>query len=285
MANISQERKIVAIAMFISFLLIFSLTLAPASPWNLCKLKKAVTTATVAAGLSFGAAPGAHAAGALPNRDIYFGVGCYWHVMHEFVQTEQNVLGRGTKEVTSAAGYGGSKLVGKDSNRPDNKKGVVCYHNLMGVGDYGSLGYGEVVGMDLPKTEGAMRAFAKEYFSLFKNGDRPDLGDRGLEYRSLIGLPGGMNSPLFKALEEEAVSAGQKLVAGKGGDTDTSGKKIVWIYDSDEFPFRQAEIYHQFHDGFMPGEQYPQAYNDLAREAYFDGRIEPTGCPDSIPRG
>ena len=134
----------------------------------------------------------------LPNRDVYFGVGCYWHVMHEFVQTEQNVLGRSTKEVTSAAGYGGSKLVGKDSNRPDNKKGVVCYHNLMGVGDYGSLGYGEVVGMDLPKTEESMRAFAKEYFSLFKNGDRPDLGDRGLEYRSLIGLPSGVEEPSFQ---------------------------------------------------------------------------------------
>ena len=34
-------------------------------------------------------------------------------------------------------------------------------------------------------------AFAEEYFKLFKNGDRPDLGDRGAEYRSLIGLPGG----------------------------------------------------------------------------------------------
>ena len=33
--------------------------------------------------------------------------------------------------------------------------------------------------------------FAEEYFKLFKNGDRPDLGDRGAEYRSLIGLPGG----------------------------------------------------------------------------------------------
>ena len=136
----------------------------------------------------------------------------------------------------------------------------------------------------MPKTEGTMKAFAKEYFSLFKKGDRPDLGDRGLEYRSLVGLPGGMSNPLFKVLEEEATNAGQKLVAGKGGDKDTSGKKMVWIYDSDEFPFRQAEIYHQFHDGFMSGEQYPQTYNDLANEAYLDGRIEATGCPDSTPR-
>ena len=265
--------------------LLLVLVLVPVDSWNMSRFKQKATASALGLSIALGAAPGAHAAGPLPARDVYFGVGCYWHVMHEFVQTEQNVLGRGMKEVTSAAGYGGSKLVGKDSNRPDNKKGVVCYHNLMGVGDYGSLGYGEVVGMDLPKTEGAMKAFAKEYFSLFKNGDRPDLGDRGLEYRSLIGLPGGMSNPLFKVIEEEATSAGQKLVAGKQGDKDTSGKKIVQIYDSDEFPFRQAEIYHQFHDGFMPGEQYPQTYNDLAKEAYFDGRIEATGCPDSIPRG
>lgn len=244
-----------------------------------------VGPAAVAAGIMFGGASNALATdgGNLPNRDIYFGVGCYWHVMHEFVQTEQNVLGRGEKQVTAAAGYGGSTKVGKNSNRPDDTKGVVCYHNLMGVGDYGGLGYGEVVGMDLPKNEEVMRSFAKEYFSLFRNGDRPDLGDRGLEYRSLVGLPGGMTNPLFKPLEDEATKVGLKLVQGVEGDKDTSGKKTVQIYDSDKFPFRQAEIYHQFHDGFMPGEQYPQSYNNLAKEAYKDGRIVATGCPDSIP--
>ena len=247
-------------------------------------IHKKVGPALLAGGMMVGGASNALADGSnLPNRDIYFGVGCYWHVMHEFVQAEQNVLGRGEQQVTAAAGYGGSTKVGKNSNRPDDSKGVVCYHNLMGVGDYGSLGYGEVVGMDLPKNEEVMRSFAKEYFSLVRNGDRPDLGDRGLEYRSLVGLPGGMTNPLFKPLEEEATKVGLKIVEGVGGDKDTSGKKMVWIYNSDKFPFKQAEIYHQFHDGFMPGEQYPQSYNNLAKEAYKDGRIVATGCPDSIP--
>lgn len=58
---------------------------------------------------------------------------------------------------------------------------------------------------------------------------------------------------------------------------------MVWVMDSDKFPFRQAEIYHQFHgsyfycfslsviimsirlDGFMPGEQYPESYNSLVQ--------------------
>ncbi len=248
--------------------------------------RKVLAPALISSGLLFGGTTGSSAINAddlLPNRDIYFGVGCYWHVMHEFVQAEQNLLGRGEKQVTSAAGYGGSTKVAKNPNRPDDKSGVVCYHNLMGVGDYGSLGYGEVVGMDLPKNEDVVRGFAKEYFSLFRNGDRPDLGDRGLEYRSLIGLPGGVSSPLYGPLEEEATKVGLKLVAGRGGDSDTSGKRMVWVYDSKEFPFKQAEIYHQFHDGFMPGEQYPQSYNNLAKEAFKDGRLVPTGCPDSIP--
>jgi hypothetical protein len=200
---------------------------------------KVIAPAVIATGLLSGGVGSALASdiSSPPNRDVYFGVGCFWHVMHEFVQTEQNVLGRGSKQITSAAGYGGSNRVGKNTNRPDDKQGVVCYHNLMGVGDYGKLGYGEVVGMELPdSSEGesvVFRAFAKEYFSLFKNGDRPDQGDRGLEYRSLIGLPGGVKSPMYAVLQEEAAKVpggGLKLLEGRGGDADTSGKRTVWVY-------------------------------------------------------
>jgi hypothetical protein len=36
------------------------------------------------------------------NKDIslYFGVGCFWHVQHEFVETERRVLGRTDTELT-----------------------------------------------------------------------------------------------------------------------------------------------------------------------------------------
>jgi hypothetical protein len=34
----------------------------------------------------------------------------------------------------------------------------------------------------------------------------------------------------------------------------------------------------------MPGEQYPQSYNEQAREAFLDARLLPTGCPDSLPK-
>ena len=149
-----------------------------------------------------------------------------------------------------------------------------------------------------------------------------------------------MNSELLPALRDAAKSKGVTLLEGKGNDKDTLGKKIVWVMDTQSFPFYQAEIYHQFHgkneqqraaltthhrkllsppilchaclqksnnflaschlkfqerskenyfisftrtaspDGFMPGEQYPQSYNSLARGAVADGRIGRTGCPE-----
>ena len=71
-------------------------------------------------------------------------MGCFWHVQHEFVDAERSLLGRGDDQLTALAGYAGGKQTGKDTNRPGNKEGIVCYHNLQGVADYGKLGYGEV---------------------------------------------------------------------------------------------------------------------------------------------
>ena len=178
---------------------------------------------------------GAHPSAASDSIPVYFGVGCFWHVQHEFVTAEKSILGRSNKEVTALAGYAG----GKNNDR-------VCYHNLQGVADYGSLGHGEVVSMSLPQEK--VGDFAREYFKLFDaNGDRPDKLDLGLEYRSLLGLPGGASSPYFKAVEDAANERGIKLVAGKGSDADTLGKRMAWVMDSDKFPFYRAEVYHQFH--------------------------------------
>jgi hypothetical protein len=65
--------------------------------------------------------------------------------------------------------------------------------------DYGKYGHGEVVSMKIPQNK--FKEFAAVYASLFdKNGDRPDKGDRGPEYRHLVGIPGGADSPLFETL-------------------------------------------------------------------------------------
>ena len=46
-----------------------------------------------------------------------------------------------------------------------------------------------------------LKDFADIYFGVFVNGARPDIGDRGSAYRHLIGLPDGVNSPLYNDLK------------------------------------------------------------------------------------
>lgn len=219
------------------------------------------------------------------NQEVYFGVGCFWHVQHEFVEAEKSILNRQNNELTSYAGYAGGTKVGKDVNHPDNNDGVVCYHNMMGIGDYGKLGHTEVVNMNIPIN--TISSFADTYFKLYgSDSERPDKGDRGTEYRSVIGLPGGIESPYLKDVQLSLDRSGKKLklVSGLGNDKDTLGKGIVYVMDNsnNKFPFYPGEIYHQFHDGFMPGEQYPQSYNSIAKTLYDQGKIKFTGCPDNL---
>jgi len=204
---------------------------------------------------------------------VYFGVGCFWHIQHEFVQAERDLLNRNDHQLTSKAGYAGGKAA--------DAEGRVCYHNFQFVADYGKLGHGEVVGMELP--ENKIADFAKVYFSLFdpRTKDRVDPGDRGGEYRSLLGLPGGTSHTVYPAIEAAAQDAGFRLEQGKGNDPDTFGKQLVYVYDSNKFPFYQGEVYHQYHNDFQ-SPPYGKAYNKLADLALEEGRIKTTGCPDRV---
>lgn len=169
--------------------------------------------------------------------DVYFGVGCYWHIQHEFVEAERKILSRSDDQLTSRTGYAGGTAT--------DKEGRVCYHNMKSIADYGKLGHGEVVGMTIPENQ--IGSFAQEYFNLFTaKGERVDPMDRGGEYRSLLGLPGGTQHPMYKEVAAAAEAKGMTLEAGKGNDPDTLGRKLVYVYDTAKFPFYQAEVYHQF---------------------------------------
>lgn len=199
--------------------------------------------------------------------EVYFGQGCFWHVQHMFAEKELEDLSRATKTLTAVSGYAGG----------ETKK--VCYHNREGAPDYGKLGHTEVVNVSIPEEK--VQSFAKFYFdsataSPFGRNDPQDLGG---EYRSAIGLPGGVESPLYeqvKAANKDRV----KLVAGAGGDPDTLMKNTVYVYDSDKFPFVQGEAYHQFHDDMR--EKYSDQYKRMKAVFKMDGRLKPTNaaCPD-----
>ena len=205
--------------------------------------------------------------------DVYFGCGCFWHVQHEFVEAERKILGRSDDEITARAGYAGGRAGALD--------GKVCYHNAANIADYGKLGHAEVVSLRIPANK--FYDFAVEYCNLFdKDGLRPDqFGDRGTEYRNLVGIPGGKSSPLAELLVKASVSSGDKLdfAVGRGDDKDLP--KVSFIMDTKDYPSFVAEQYHQFHDGFNFGENYPNSYNSLA--ATFAKKGEDFGqCPNGM---
>lgn len=200
--------------------------------------------------------------------NMYFGQGCFWHVQHEFIKSEAK-LGRTPDNFTALSGYAGGKQVGD--------KGIVCYHNMAFAPDYGQMGHTEVVNVSVPADK--IGDFAKEYFDAavkYPFG-RADPQDRGTEYRSAIGLPGGMDGPLFKQVE--AANNGRlELLKGEGNDSDTVFTKKVWIYDSNKFPFHQGEVYHQFHDDMM--ERYSQSYHKIKDGMVKAGKLQEVGCPE-----
>lgn len=200
---------------------------------------------------------------------MYVGQGCFWHVQHEVVKQEASDLGRQPTEITALSGYAGGTEVGGN--------GEVCYHNMAMAPDYGRMGHTEVVNVSVP--EGKVGAFAKAYFDAAAKYPfgRADPQDRGTEYRSAIGIPGGMDGPLFK--DVEAANNGRlQLVRGQGNDADTVGTKKVWIYDSNSFPFHQGEIYHQFHDDML--ERYSQEYHKLKKVLVGQGTVQKVACPE-----
>jgi len=125
--------------------------------------------------------------------------------------------------------------------------------------------------------------FAEEYCKLFdKDGFRPDQsGDRGTEYRNLVGIPGGKSSPLAQLLVKASLATGDKLdfAVGKGDDKDLP--KVSFIMDTADFPSYVAEQYHQFHDGFKLDENYPGSYNSLASKFAKKGEDFGT-CPNGM---
>jgi hypothetical protein len=117
---------------------------------------------------------------------------------------EDKILGRDGNTFTSVVGYAGGSKAGSD--------GKVCYHNLLMDSDYGRLGHTEVVAVRVP--EDRLLFFCEQYLRLFNSaGVRADPQDRGGEYRSAVGLPGGFNNPAVAVMQDFAgyVLAGPRL--------------------------------------------------------------------------
>ena len=171
----------------------------------------------------------------------------------------------------------------------------VCYHTNDASRDYGPLGHAEAVRvtLDAANATAQLDALARDFFASFSgpvgHRRRPDPGDRGTPYRSFVGLPGGVDSPLYVTLARRNTwrmdlkrGVGGPAVSGvRAGDADEPN--TVWIIDSNRFPFYPGEVYHQFHCNFFPSEgmPYPSTYViDLWHDLQRTGQLQRTGCPE-----
>ena len=64
-----------------------------------------------------------------------------------------------------------------------------------------------------------------------------------------------MRNPLYEKLRESAKANGMNVtfMQAFGDEPDSLNKGVIWVYDSEIFPFYQAEVYNQFKDGTKSG--------------------------------
>lgn len=219
-----------------------------------------------------------------PGLSVYWGNGCFWHTQYDTVLVEWDAQGafrRNFSDITSLVGYAGGRFQAAD--------GKVCYHGLPGT-DYSRMGHSEAVEVRLdamtgPVARAQLAALAHVYFHEgFQDHEgkrlRKDPQDMGPEYRNVIGLPGGMDSELFDIIQEQNVFD-MPLLRGQGGTRgDTEDEYVVYVYDSNEFPFFRGESYHQFHKNTVVQRPVPYNYTATLKQAQRQaGRLDDLGCP------
>ena len=117
-------------------------------------------------------------------------------------------------KISAVAGYAGAKRVGPG--------GLVCYIGAQVYTIYEGLGYAQVVQVTLRAKENPQfydpQNEKNEFRALMDNFFAAGAATTpGYQYRSCIGLPGGMLSPLYRIVQQANVR-NMNLVVGQGED-------------------------------------------------------------------
>ena len=99
----------------------------------------------------------------------------------------------------------------------------------------------------------------------------------------VVGLPGGVHSPLYQVFAAANTYGMILKTSATGGDPDDLN--TVWVYDSAAFPYYDGEVYHQCHCDFRmsSGMPYPARYTrDVWAAKKALGEFVPTGCPEDV---
>merc|ERR1719330_1728426 len=105
----------------------------------------------------------------------------------------------------------------------------------------------------------------------------------GPEYRNVIGLPGGMDNAEWWPLIEAANIHQMPLIRGAGGPgSDSEDDHVVYVYDTEQYPFFRGEASHQFHANTVIGRAVPASYTRTLRKTQQElGRLDALpSCPE-----
>ena len=211
------------------------------------------------------------------SLNIYLGNGCFWGRQHDIItEVEQHLWQRPTSALSTIGGYAGGH------------SSYSCYYNSKNTSIYSDNGDAEVIQIYLdstsPSFDSQLFQLFSHYFTSFiplddknKTFGREDIYDWGNGYRALIGFPGGIKNETIMSQIKKANLHSMTLLQGSGSDSDTFGKNQVYIMDSSNFPFKQAELCLQFHNN-QTG-TYPESYHDIKNSFMTDGKIKKTMCP------
>ena len=229
---------------------------------------------------------GRHVQSKRPNRtvQIYLANGCYWERQWAYyeVETTHPAFSRSDANFSAKVGYAGGTRAGNGA--------PVCYHSG-DARDYSRIGMAEAtrVVLDRSNAENQMKALARDFST-------PSLAHLANERARILGTgarPTGqwsacraahlrLSTPIFAAEN----TFNMQLNPGRGGDADALN--VVYVYDSDLFPFFDGEVYHQAHCNFFmsSGMPYPKTYTagvwsqHKAGGGYYGNLWTPTGCPE-----
>ena len=215
-----------------------------------------------------------------PKADHFiFGSGCFWGRQHDMVRLEQQKWARTPSEVTTVGGYFGGITSASEQQ--------ACYYNQHDINVYSEEGHGEVLRLDidisnLKEDSSNLKDAFQTYFSSFVRASstvytREDYFDIGSGYRALIGFQGGYHNDTIMKILQQVDPHHTNFTEAKGDDADTLYNNQIWIYDTRNYTFHQAELCLQFHNN-QTG-RYSAAYHDLKQSLVKDGKLIATNCP------
>jgi len=191
-----------------------------------------------------GSAPGPRPGWCSSFISVYFGSACAQLTQRDLISVERRPpFSRSMDSVTAKVGYATGRSI------PEGYS--VCYYNAPLESYYEDYAYAQVVEvlLDIKNETSQFAAVFSEYFNIVAEISTNLKSSAFLRRkRNVVGVPGGFDGPYKNMLE--SISTSRLPLAQGDRDLTWFDDSVVYVYDSDEFPFFLGETYTQWHDNF-----------------------------------